>query len=142
MNCQTCFAVYDNIGMHLRSTVAIPVYVRHSLVWTEGGGKLDIMVGPKQNMGKMVQARRRHCANILQSHPICRLQLEDVVVSMTMPRSVTNCALMPSQGRFTFDTTTKTLQWEIGKIDMSRPPNLRGTVCEKRAAIRIVEHSE
>ena len=35
--------------------VAIPVYVRHSISFRDGSsGKLDITIGPKQAMGKMV----------------------------------------------------------------------------------------
>ncbi len=41
---------------HACSTVAVPVYVRHSIVFSETGGKLDITLGPKQNMGKMVNS--------------------------------------------------------------------------------------
>jgi len=42
------------------SVVAIPVYLRHSILIREGSaGKLDITVGPKQTMGKTV---RTFCA--------------------------------------------------------------------------------
>ena len=35
--------------------MAIPVYVRHSIQFTgDAQGKMDITLGPKQNMGKMV----------------------------------------------------------------------------------------
>jgi AP-3 complex subunit mu len=57
------------------------------------------------------------------------LQLEDVAMTIVLPRHVTNCALTPSQGRYTFDIATKTLSWDIGKIDTSRLPNIRGSVC-------------
>lgn len=47
---------------------------------------------------------------------------------MVLPRVVTNCALVASQGKFTFDTSTRQLRWEIGKIDMTRLPTLKGGV--------------
>ena len=56
------------------------------------------------------------------------LQLEEVSVRLTLPRSVTNCALAASQGRYTFDTATRQLHWDIGKIDASKLPTLRGGV--------------
>lgn len=35
--------------------VAIPVYVRHNIVMKNGStGRLELTVGPKQSMGKMV----------------------------------------------------------------------------------------
>ena len=37
------------------SMVAIPVYLRHNISYKEGtSGRLDITVGPKQTMGKLV----------------------------------------------------------------------------------------
>lgn len=36
--------------------VAIPVYVRHNIVMKNGSaGRLELTVGPKQSMGKMVR---------------------------------------------------------------------------------------
>jgi len=35
--------------------VAIPVYVKHSIMYREGSsGRFDVTIGPKQNMGKTV----------------------------------------------------------------------------------------
>ncbi|PIO74555.1 adaptor complexe medium subunit family protein [Teladorsagia circumcincta] len=91
-----------------QNMVAIPIYVRHSIVLRGGtGSRLEMTVGPKQSMGKI---------------------LEDVVVEMLMPKAVLNCNLVPSQGKCTFDPTSHLLQWTIGKIELGKPPNIKGTV--------------
>uniref|UniRef100_A0A914WDF8 MHD domain-containing protein n=1 Tax=Plectus sambesii TaxID=2011161 RepID=A0A914WDF8_9BILA len=91
-----------------QSMVAIPMYVRHSIVLKDGtGGKIDLTVGPKQSMGKI---------------------LEDVIVEVPMPKSVQNCNLSASQGKYSFDPTTKVLTWDVGKIELGKPPTLRGSV--------------
>uniref|UniRef100_A0A915I792 MHD domain-containing protein n=1 Tax=Romanomermis culicivorax TaxID=13658 RepID=A0A915I792_ROMCU len=91
-----------------QSLVAIPIYVKHSILFKENqGGRIDITVGPRQNVGKAI---------------------EDVSLEIPMPKSVINCTLVASQGRYNFDTVTKTLVWEIGKMETIRPPNIKGTV--------------
>ncbi|XGW35394.1 hypothetical protein V3C99_018980 [Haemonchus contortus] len=91
-----------------QNMVAIPIYVRHSIVLRGGAGsRLEMTVGPKQSMGKI---------------------LEDVVVEMSMPKAVLNCNLVPSQGKCTFDPSSHLLQWTIGKIELGKPPNIKGTV--------------
>lgn len=45
-----------------------------------------------------------------------------------MPKSVLNCNLVTSQGRYSFDTVTKNLLWDVGKIETGKPPNIKGTV--------------
>ncbi|XP_076360193.1 AP-3 complex subunit carmine isoform X3 [Tachypleus tridentatus] len=41
-----------------QNVVAIPLYVKHSISFKEtGGGKLDITIGPKQTMGKMISVQ-------------------------------------------------------------------------------------
>ncbi|KAH7706399.1 AP-3 complex subunit mu-2 [Aphelenchoides avenae] len=100
-----------------QSMVAIPLYVRHSIVLKSGtGGRIELTVGPKQSMGKM---------------------LEDVVVEMNMPKPVQNCNLTASHGKYAFDPTTKVLQWTVGKIEMGRPPTLKGTVSVSGAANQL-----
>jgi len=90
------------------SVVAIPVYVRHSLSWLGGTqGRLDLTVGPKQTMGRTV---------------------EKVKIEIAMHKSVLNCSLTPSQGKYSFDPVSKVLCWEVGKIEAAKLPNLRGSV--------------
>lgn len=91
------------------SVVAIPVYIRHSLSWHGGSssGKLDMTIGPKQTMGRTV---------------------EQVRLEIPMPKSVLNCSLVASQGKYSFDPVSKVLLWDVGKIDQTKLPNIRGSV--------------
>lgn len=92
-----------------QSCVAIPVHVRHQLSFSANGtgGKLDITVGPKQTMGR---------------------NLEGVKLEIPMPKTVLNCTLTASQGKYTFDPTSKILSWDVGKVDAQRQPNIRGSI--------------
>lgn len=92
-----------------QSVVAIPIYVRHSLTFKSGEqqGKLDITVGPKTTLGRTIEAAK---------------------LEICMPKSVTNCLLVVNQGKYTFDTVQKILHWDVGRIDSTKLPNIRGTV--------------
>lgn len=74
--------------MSFLSLVAIPVYVKQSINFFEAGscGRLDITIGPKQTMGKTV---------------------EDLKVTIHMPKAVLNANLTATQGNYTYDCTTK-----------------------------------
>lgn len=45
-----------------------------------------------------------------------------------MPKSVLNCSLVATVGKYTYDPTTKILLWDIGKVETGKPPNLKGSV--------------
>lgn len=92
-----------------QSVVAIPIYVRHSLTFKSGeqGGKLDITVGPKTTLGRTVEAVR---------------------LEVFMPKNVLNCLLTPNQGKYSFDPVQKILHWDVGRVDVAKLPNIRGTV--------------
>jgi AP-3 complex subunit mu len=57
---------------------------------------------------------------------ICKV--ENVVLEIPMPKSVLNCGLVTNQGKYTFDPVSKLLVWEVGRIDPTKLPNIRGTV--------------
>lgn len=102
-----------HIGTH--SIVAIPIYIRHIISFKDiGGGRLDITVGPRQTIGRTV---------------------ENVVLEIPMPKAVLNCILNPTQGKYTFDPATKILVWDIGRIDISKVPNIRGTISLQSSAV-------
>lgn len=92
-----------------QNLVAIPVYVKQSINFFEAGscGRLDITIGPKQTMGKTV---------------------EDLKVTIHMPKAVLNANLTATQGNYTYDCTTKMLVWDIGKLNPQKLPNLRGSL--------------
>lgn len=70
------------------SLVAIPVYVKQSISFFESSsaGRLDLTVGPKQTMGKTV---------------------ENLVITIHMPKAVLSTSLNATQGSYTYDPATK-----------------------------------
>ncbi|XP_017268236.1 AP-3 complex subunit mu-1 isoform X1 [Kryptolebias marmoratus] len=92
-----------------QNLVAIPVYVKQNISFLETGscGRLEITIGPKQTMGKTVEA---------------------LMVTIHMPKSVLSVNLTATQGSYTYDLTTKALIWTIGKLNPQKLPNLRGSL--------------
>ncbi|KAG8238706.1 hypothetical protein J437_LFUL015264 [Ladona fulva] len=91
-----------------QSVVAIPIYVRHNISFGgSGGGRIDITVGPKQTVGRTV---------------------ESVVLEIPMPKVVLSVGATGTQGRVSFDPTTKVLLWDVGRIDPTRLPSLKGNI--------------
>lgn len=56
------------------------------------------------------------------------IKLENVEITCEMPKTVLNVSLTPSCGKYNFDSVKKLLTWEVGRIDASKTPNLRGNV--------------
>ena len=54
--------------------------------------------------------------------------VENVKIEIPMNKSVLNCSLTPNQGKYSFDPVSKLLAWDVGKIDPSKLPNIRGGV--------------
>ena len=92
-----------------QSQVAIPINLRHNLSFSPNStGKLDITVSPRQTMGRT---------------------LESVKMEIPMPKSVLNCTLTVSQGKYAFDPVSKVLTWDVGKMEAQRAsPNIRGSL--------------
>ncbi|GAB1598610.1 AP-3 complex subunit mu-1-like isoform X8 [Argonauta hians] len=98
------------ISYHIgaQNMVAIPIYVRHTISFREGtAGRFDVTIGPKQAMGKTI---------------------ENVVVEVLFPKSILNVTLTPNQGKYSFDPVTKMMTWDVGKIDPTKLPNIKGTI--------------
>ncbi|XP_062375218.1 AP-3 complex subunit mu-1 [Sardina pilchardus] len=104
-----------------QNLVAIPIYVKQSISFFESGasGRLDITVGPKQTMGKQVEALR---------------------VTVHMPRVVLSAHLSATQGTHTYDPVTKVLVWDIGKLNQQKLPNLKGGLSLQSGALRPEEN--
>lgn len=51
-----------------------------------------------------------------------------------MPKSILNMSLTPSQGKYTFDSVKKTLFWEVGRIDPTKIPSIRGNITLQNGA--------
>jgi len=50
---------------------------------------------------------------------------------------VLNCTLIPNQGKHSFDPVSKVLTWEVGRIETTKLPNIKGTV---RIVTKITEN--
>ena len=84
--------------------VAIPVYVRHSLSWLGGTqGRFDITVGPKQTMGRTVEK----VFNFNSEFCLLLILINQVKIEIAMHKSVLNCSLTPTQGKYSFDPVSE-----------------------------------
>lgn len=55
-------------------------------------------------------------------------QVENVKLEVPMAKCVLSCNLTVSQGKYSFDPVTRVLLWDVGKIDPTKLPNIRGNV--------------
>lgn len=49
-----------------------------------------------------------------------------------MPKCILNCILTANQGKYNYDPVSKILHWDVGRIDVSKLPNIRGTVSKRK----------
>lgn len=54
--------------------------------------------------------------------------ITDVALEICMPKCVLNCSLTANQGKYSYDPVSKVLLWDIGRIELPKLPNIRGTV--------------
>lgn len=47
-----------------------------------------------------------------------------------MPKCVLNCSLQSNQGKYNYDPVAKILHWDVGRIDVTKLPNIKGTVSD------------
>lgn len=82
------FSSWFILSVSILSPVAIPVYVKQNISFFESGpcGRLDITIGPKQTMGKTVEA---------------------LMVKIHMPKAVLSANLTATQGNYTYDLPNK-----------------------------------
>lgn len=106
-----------NYHVSSQNPVAIPVYVKQNISFFESGpcGRLDITIGPKQTMGKTVEA---------------------LMVKIHMPKAVLSANLTATQGNYTYDLPNKLLIWDIGKLNPQKLPNLKGILSLQAGAAK------
>ncbi|KOB52198.1 Clathrin coat assembly protein [Operophtera brumata] len=51
----------------------------------------------------------------------------DVALEVCMPKCVLNCSLTANQGKYSYDPVSKVLVWDIGRIELPKLPNIKGT---------------
>lgn len=61
--------------------------------------------------------------------------MENLQLSIPMPKFILNCTVTVNQGRATFDPVTKILLWDVGKIDPTKLPNMRGQIHIQSGAV-------
>lgn len=54
--------------------------------------------------------------------------MENISLEVPFPKSVLNLTLTPSQGKYTFDPVGKILTWDVGRMDPTKLPSIKGNV--------------
>lgn len=86
-----------------------PIYCKPQITFGEGGGRVSVMVGAKNTMGKT---------------------LENVAVTIPFSKSVASANLTANIGTVQFNDLNKICKWTVGKIekDLVKTPMLQGSV--------------
>jgi len=87
--------------------VSVPLYIKHNIRYAGSAGRFEVSVGPRHTSGKVV---------------------ENVKVTSKMPKQIVNVNLTPSQGEYSFNSSTHELTWDIGRIQVGKPPSIRGSI--------------
>lgn len=99
--------VLGSYVMGTENQLQLPLLVKPSVTYQEGHAKFEVEVTARQTGGKVV---------------------EDFTLSAGLPKTVTSASLTPSAGSYTFDQLTKTIKWEVKKVNPATPITLRGTL--------------
>eukprot|EP01119_Soliformovum_irregulare_P005473 TRINITY_DN17229_c0_g1_i1.p1 TRINITY_DN17229_c0_g1~~TRINITY_DN17229_c0_g1_i1.p1 ORF type:complete len:414 (-),score=113.88 TRINITY_DN17229_c0_g1_i1:67-1308(-) len=95
------------MNYRVKGQLQMPIYVKPQVSFHNGNGKVSVMVGLKNTQGKVV---------------------EDTKITIQFPKSVTTANLTSPIGTVSFDDSTKTCRWTIGKIPKDKTPMLEGSV--------------
>jgi len=89
----------------------VPFYVTPKLTFNKGTGRVNIIVGLKAG-GRDVPDKG----------------VQDVKISVTLPKEADSVRLEASQGTYNFDATTKELKWDVGRVSQNKFPSLNGSI--------------
>ena len=64
----------------------------------------------------------------LTTSPSPDAQVENVIVEIPFTKSVLNMTMTATQGKYTFDPVSKLLTWDLGRIDSTKLPSIKGNV--------------
>jgi len=98
---------FQLMAYRVNQQIQPPVYCKPQLTFTETGGRVNVMVGPKNTMGKTI---------------------ENVSVTIPFPKNVSSTNLTCTVGSIQYDEISKICKWTIGKIPLDKSLNLSGTV--------------
>lgn len=95
------------MNYRVKGQLQMPLYVKPQISFHENGGRVNVMVGPKNN----------------QTKPI-----ESVVITIPFPKSIVSASLTANIGSVQYDEQAKVCKWNIGKLPKEKTPQLTGTV--------------
>lgn len=95
------------MNYRVKGQLQMPIYVKPQISFHENGGRVNVMVGPKNNMNKQVEA---------------------VVVTIPFPKAITSTNLSANVGSVQYDEQAKIAKWNIGKLPKEKTPQLSGTI--------------
>lgn len=100
-----------------------PVYCQPQITYKEkGGGTLDLVIGTRG-------------VPTLNSNAKKSLQIEDVTVEVSFPKSVRTVDVNTEYGTCLFDEASKTVKWNVGKLGKKvLNPSLRGNIILHQSA--------
>jgi len=97
---------FNLMNYRVKGQLQLPLYVKPQINLANGG-KVNIMVGPKNNQGKVI---------------------EEVVITIPFPKSVTTANLTANFGYINYDDIAKIAKWFVGRLPVNKTPMLEGTV--------------
>uniref|UniRef100_A0AAV1TBQ1 MHD domain-containing protein n=1 Tax=Peronospora matthiolae TaxID=2874970 RepID=A0AAV1TBQ1_9STRA len=100
-----------------------PLYCQPQITYNDkGGGTLDLVIGTR-GMPTLNSNSRRN------------LQVEDVTVQVSFPKSVRTVDVNTESGTCLFDEPSKTVKWNVGKLGKKvLNPSLRGNIVLHQSA--------
>eukprot|EP01061_Rhynchopus_euleeides_P021946 TRINITY_DN3581_c0_g2_i1.p1 TRINITY_DN3581_c0_g2~~TRINITY_DN3581_c0_g2_i1.p1 ORF type:complete len:469 (+),score=193.92 TRINITY_DN3581_c0_g2_i1:138-1409(+) len=91
--------MHYSIASDTNAVFQAPFYVTPQIGFSEGGGRVSLMVGTKMgSMGEKDQA------------------ITDIKLVVPLPSTVDSCSIETTQGSAMFDFSTKEIVWEVGKL--------------------------
>jgi len=87
--------------------IQLPIYVKPQIMYSDLGGKVNVMVGPKHVTDKPI---------------------ESVVLTIPFSKNSGSATLSANVGTVQYDEITKVCKWSIGKLPKDKTPMLEGTV--------------
>jgi AP-3 complex subunit mu len=99
--------------------LAIPLKVRPVITFDEGHGKLELEISPQSTGGKII---------------------EDLIITIPMPKQVNSVSLTPSVGICSFDQVEKVVRWEVKKLPVAGLSSIRGTISCSPGTGKLTAH--
>ena len=108
-----------------------PLYCRSDLKYREGGGRLSFVIGAKPMAARGGVSVRTATGGMGSSGPAAAggdVQIEDVALIVSFPRSIRTVDLSSDVGTVTLDPRTNELTWVIGRLPRDKSPELSGSL--------------